>query len=150
MPAGALFLDNEIPINSWRELTSFFEGKPFLVDCWTTWCGPCIAQFMYCEPLKEYLDERNIGIVYIVFDNNLDRQKWESLIKKCGLNGHHMAANSKFEADFLRTINLYPSSGFAIPRYILADKYGNIINSKMVSPSQKELLFSQIEEELIE
>ena len=56
-------LDREKPINTFEELTSKFAGKAFFIDCYATWCSPCIEEFQYKEELKVFLNKHNIEFI---------------------------------------------------------------------------------------
>lgn len=46
------------------------SGKPVMIDCWATWCGPCMAMSPLVDELaKEYEDKVVIG-KYNVDENN--------------------------------------------------------------------------------
>lgn len=51
----------ELAIGQWvkgDEVTGFEEGKVYVVECWATWCGPCIAGMPHLsEVQKEYKDK---------------------------------------------------------------------------------------------
>lgn len=142
------FLGIDKEITTFDDLVDSLKGKPLFIDCWATWCGPCIAQFKYNKALEEYLEENNIQMLYIVFDKDLDEQKWKSLINKHNLKGYHFTSNPSFYKDFLAVISENSSAGFGFPTYVLVSKNGDIINNNMKSPSLKKDLYKQIEMEL--
>lgn len=46
------------------------SGKPVMIDCWATWCGPCVAMTPIVDELaKEYEGKVVIG-KYNVDENN--------------------------------------------------------------------------------
>ena len=63
LPKGTYILDKEKPIDTFEELTQNLSGKAFFIDCWATWCSPCIEQFQYGESLKEFLKMNGIEIL---------------------------------------------------------------------------------------
>lgn len=144
LPKGTYILDKEIQINTFEDLALQFSGKAFFIDCWATWCSPCIEEFKYIEPLKEYLKNNELEMVYISFDRNLDDEKWLSFIKDYNLSGYHMRANEKFRADFVSEVDW----NNRIPVYLIVNENGEIVEKDALCPSEKDRLFKQIETKL--
>lgn len=57
-----------------------FKGKVIYIDLWATWCGPCIEEFPYLNPLKEKYKNRDIVFITLSIDDNKILWK-KSLIK---------------------------------------------------------------------
>jgi len=140
LPEGTFVLDRDKPINTFEELASKFTGKAFFIDCWATWCGPCIEQFQYKEPLIRFLKNNDIEMVYLNFDSNVEDEKWLSYIKKYNLIGHHVRTNVDFVNDFTKATN-YDN---LLPTYMLINKKGEVVESKALFPENKEKLYEQI------
>jgi thiol-disulfide isomerase/thioredoxin len=139
LPEGVIFLDKDKPFNSFNELITYFTGKYVFIDCWATWCGPCISQFEYANPLKEFLKANKIEILYLALENDESRDKVEIFCKKYNLTGYHIVANKIFQKDFNKKFEIKN-----IPRYILIDKKGDIAIRETLFPSKKEELYDQI------
>ena len=103
-----------------------FRGKYVYIDMWATWCGPCQKELPYLKKLEEKFRGRNIAFVGLSID--ADTAKWEARVKSGELCGTqlHIGRGSKFQAD-------YRISG--IPRFILLDPNGRIVNPDMTRPS---------------
>lgn len=103
-----------------------FRGKYVYIDMWATWCGPCQKELPYLKKLEEKFRGRNIAFVGLSID--ADKAKWEARVKSGELCGTqlHIGRGSKFQAD-------YRISG--IPRFILLDPNGRIVNPDMTRPS---------------
>ena len=140
LPEGTYILDKDQEIKSFEELALQFTGKGFFIDCWATWCSPCIEEFQYNKSLKEFLVEHRLEMVYISFDNNLADEKWLSFIRKHELDGHHMRANEAFRSDFIGV------SGWnqILPSYLIVSKNGRIVENDALRPSEKDKLYKQI------
>ncbi len=140
MPENVFILDRELPISSFSTLVDIMAGRPFLIDCWATWCGPCFYQFRYNDQLKVFLETMNMEIVYISFDRPEDENQWISAIKNNNLQGYHFRINNSFMEDLAVT-------GFkgALPTYMIVNENGEILEGEAFFPSQKELLYNQIE-----
>ncbi len=103
-----------------------FRGKYVYIDMWATWCGPCQKELPFLKKLEEKFRGRNIVFVGLSIDS--DKAKWEARVKSGELCGTqlYIGRGSKFQAD-------YHISG--IPRFILLDPNGRIVNPDMTRPS---------------
>lgn len=109
-----------------------FRGKTLLVDIWGTWCGPCIAEMPYLEKLQaKYGNRKDVMIMSIACDKNVGT--WKAFL------GNHHTTWHQFIADKAGNKTLddkYFCIG--IPRFIVIDKNGNLINADATRPSDKD------------
>jgi thiol-disulfide isomerase/thioredoxin len=133
------FVDNYENINSLADCILPLKGKQIYIDIWSTSCGPCKKEFEYNEKLKETLKNKDVEILYISLDSDQNKDRWENMIKYYNLKGNHIRANEKLEADLERELGR-----FGIPRYLIIDKQGNIVNSDAPRPSN----LSELEKQL--
>lgn len=112
---------------------SDLRGKVLYIDVWATWCGPCVSEIPFMEKLWEkYGDNPNLEFVSISTDHNEDSWKkklaqdkpgWKNFVTEGGMRG---------------PLNqLYGISG--IPRFMLIDKDGRIINVNAARPSSPDI-----------
>lgn len=144
-------LENKInfitqPIKSLKELSTILDlkGKKIFIDIWATWCVPCRMQFQFKDKLDSLAKRYNIAIVYMSIDKEILRNKWISDVEQLKLNGNHILANDTLIADIQK--NIFMNKGVIIPRYILLDKNGKILNNDAPRPSapdEIEKLFSK-------
>jgi RNA polymerase sigma factor (sigma-70 family) len=59
------------------------RGKVVLIDCWATWCSPCMAKMSKLKELYEEHHKEGLEIVGLCFDQ--DAQKARKAIKRLGL-----------------------------------------------------------------
>jgi len=140
-----IFLDN---INSWEEAIKPLQGKKVYVDIWATWCEPCLKEFAHNEALKKNLTENGIQLLYISLDGSNDDKKWRDCIKQYNLTGTHIRfqeGGSGFrrqseglglDLQKLFFTNAKGGISVSIPRYILIDEKGNILDKNAKKPSQ--------------
>lgn len=142
--SGIKYIENTI--NTLKDLSKVpdFDQKILYIDIWATWCGPCIAQFKHKEKLHEVLSSyKNIIPVYISIDKDADDMHWKEKTKGFNLNGYHLRANEQLVTDINE--QLFDGTGIGIPRYILMDGDGNILNKKISGPINIEKLKQELD-----
>lgn len=108
---------------------SDLAGKYVYIDNWATWCGPCRGELPALKELEHKYKNKNIYFVSISCDQ--DKAAWEKMVKEDKLGGiqlHNGGDNTFMDA--------YMVTG--IPRFILLDREGKIINANMSRPSNPE------------
>ncbi|MGY6650409.1 TlpA family protein disulfide reductase [Wenyingzhuangia sp. IMCC45574] len=106
-------------------------GNYVYIDIWATWCNPCLAQIPYLQKLEEKFHGKKIKFVSLSIDNPNAKGKWKQMIANKNMGGIQLFANGP-----LSFVDDYQVSG--IPRFILLDKKGNIINANAPRPSDPE------------
>ena len=113
-----------------------FKGKFVYIDIWATWCGPCFAQFPYLKELEKDFEGKNISFVSISTDDDRRsgtwenaHEKWIKTVKSQNLSGIQLWAG-KDDARFSQEYQISK-----IPRFILIDPEGKIVNSDEMRPS---------------
>jgi thiol-disulfide isomerase/thioredoxin len=104
-----------------------FKGKFVYIDIWSTWCAPCIKEIPELDKLQTEFKDKNI--VFISICENDDKERWRATVVDNGLQGIHLFvpdADNKFLTDYLVS---------GVPRFILIDENGFIIESKAPQPS---------------
>lgn len=106
-----------------------FRGKYVYIDMWATWCGPCKREIPYLKALEE--EFKDAEIVFLGLSVDQDKEAWEKMVKDGGLTGVqlYLGVGSRFQEAYRVD---------AIPRFILLDKRGVIINNNMSRPSAPE------------
>jgi len=111
------------------------KGKYLYLDIWATWCGPCIAEIPSLKKLEKKYHGKNIEFVSISIDKMKDHEKWKKMIIDKELKGIQLFADKNWESKFVEE---YMIKG--IPRFILIDPQGNIVNANAPRPSDEKLL----------
>ena len=110
-----------------------FKGKNVYIDVWATWCGPCRKEIPHLEELMEtYQGNDNIVFASVSIDD--DKEAWEKMVTKDEMRGIQLIADEAWDSSICKD---YMIRG--IPRFILVDKEGNIIDSRAPRPSSDEI-----------
>jgi thiol-disulfide isomerase/thioredoxin len=111
------------------------KGKYVYIDVWATWCGPCLQEVPALQKVEEQYHGKNIEFVSISVDNIKDREKWSNLVDTKHLGGIQLLADKDLRSDFILKYGI-----LAIPRFILIDPNGNIVNFDAPKPSENKLI----------
>lgn len=103
-------------------------GKFVYIDCWSSFCGPCIKEMPEMKSLSEEFKFKNIIFITISADN--DKEKWLRKIKEFKLTN---TINLCTEGIIHKFNNDYNAKAF--PRYILIDDKGHILDATASKPS---------------
>jgi alkyl hydroperoxide reductase subunit AhpC len=85
--------------------------------------------------VEEQYHGKNIEFVSISVDNIKDREKWSNLVDTKHLGGIQLLADKDLRSDFILKYGI-----LAIPRFILIDPNGNIVNFDAPKPSENKLI----------
>ncbi len=120
--------------NTLTQIIQSHKGKVIYIDFWASWCGPCRALMPSSRNLHDEYKDEKVEFIYISIDD--DEKNWKSATQK------EQLTNS--ENNFL-SIN-YPKANLyqklimkTIPRFIIYDKKGNLVNSNAPNPDSKEI-----------
>ncbi|GAA3604390.1 TlpA disulfide reductase family protein [Flavivirga amylovorans] len=115
------------------------KGKYVYIDMWATWCGPCKAEIPFLKEVEKAYHDKNIAFVSISIDKKKAYNTWRNMVKDKALSGIQLWA--KEDKTF---VDEYKVSG--IPRFILIDPNGNVVNADAPRPSSDKLkvLFKEL------
>ncbi|MGH1388269.1 TlpA family protein disulfide reductase [Kordia sp.] len=111
------------------------KGKYVYIDVWATWCGPCIGEIPSLKKVEKEYHGKNIEFVSISIDQKDAYETWKSMIKNRELGGIQLMADNAWKSQFVTD---YAIEG--IPRFILIDPNGKIVNADAPRPSSPKLI----------
>lgn len=120
---------------------SDLKGKYVYLDIWATWCAPCKAEIPFLKEIEKEYHNKNIEFVSISVDKKEAYDTWKNMVTSENLGGIQLYADNNFESDFIMEYGIN-----AIPRFILVDPDGNIVDANTLRPSNPKLkeLFSEL------
>jgi len=110
------------------------QGEFIYIDFWATWCGPCIKEIPSLKILETEFENDPIHFVSISFDKEKDTLKWKNYVQDNQLTGIQLWADKPTHEEISNTLNIK-----SIPRFILLDREGNIIDANAPRPSNPSL-----------
>jgi thiol-disulfide isomerase/thioredoxin len=105
-----------------------FKGKVVYVDVWATWCGPCKREIPDLQKLEEEYHGKNVAFVSISTDR--DEKAWRDFLKKQTMGGYQLHQSQNFDETISKAFVIN-----GIPRFILFDEEGKIVNPEAPRPS---------------
>ena len=122
---------NATDVSGKKVAVADLKGKYVYIDVWATWCGPCRKEMPYLVKLEEKYKDKDIHFVGLSCDAS--REAWEKDLAKGDKKGIQirLEPGDTFMDDYMI---------LGIPRFILLDKDGNIINPDMTRPSDPDTM----------
>lgn len=108
------------------------KGKYVYIDVWATWCGPCKREIPFLQQVEEEYHKKNIAFVSISTDRANKYNAWRKMIEDKQMGGIQLFAGTDYSFSQEYQIN-------SIPRFILIDPDGNIIDANAPRPSDPKL-----------
>lgn len=99
------------------------KGKVILIDCWATWCPPCVASFPKLVEKHEKYAGKGLAVISLSTDRPSDAPKVIDFLKKqkATFTNLHMTVDAAAQKG-LQEKFLYRN---AIPHAVLFDRTGN-------------------------
>ena len=132
--------ENYMDVKGGEKSLDSFKGKYVYIDVWATWCRPCIQQIPYLQTLEKEYHNKNIEFVSISTDESRRsggsweavEKKWRGFIKKKNMTGVQLWSGQDYSFQQAYQIN-------SIPRFILIDPEGKIVEANAARPSDPAL-----------
>lgn len=108
-----------------------FKGKVVYIDVWATWCGPCLAEQPYLEEIEqEYAGNEDIVFMGVSIDD--EKAAWLNAVTQKEMSGVQLFSEGGFNSEINQKYNI-----LGIPRFILIDKAGNLVDATAARPSSE-------------
>ena len=110
-----------------------YNGQFLLIDFWAGYCKPCIANFPFQEKLMQRYKSDPIQFISVSLDKDIFT--WKEAIRKYHIHGIQL---SDFKGQN-GMLPVYCKVVTSIPRYVLINKEGEIINFDAPQPMDPDL-----------
>ena len=105
------------------------KGKVIYVDCWATWCSPCLGEMLNSKALMQEFKGKDVAFVFLCVDSQEDI--WKSTISRMSLDGQHYFLSKKQSSELRSIYNIQ-----GIPHYILYNKNGTLFERSTLRPGE--------------
>lgn len=109
-------------------------GKVIFINFWASWCQPCIEMIPDFKKLEEQFSQKGVIFITIAFDK--DHNKWKSSqsFKSMETSEYNYILRNPYSSKFLKDNKV-----FYVPRYLIINKSGDIINPNAPKPNESKL-----------
>lgn len=120
--------------SSLEEILNKYKGKVIYCDIWASWCEPCRRELPYSIQLEKELSGQGVEFLYFAYNDKVD--VWKKVISQWGQESrpNHYFISDPYHAQWVDAFQIE-----TIPRYIVFDRSGNIVNLNAPSPSSSNI-----------
>jgi thiol-disulfide isomerase/thioredoxin len=104
---------------------STLKGKIVLIDCWATWCGPCLQEMPHIKELYDKYHDKGFEVIGISMDESSAKERVKKLIKQKSILWPQRFEGKGFEEDSFRKQYDIKS----LPTVFLLNKEGIIVDT---------------------
>ena len=99
-----------------KQILEVNKGKVIYIDCWATWCGPCVMEMPYSRKLMSDLKDEAVEFVFLCF--NSPKEAAQKKVTELKLGGTH------YFLDVDQSNHLQKTLAFtSFPNYILIAEF---------------------------
>lgn len=115
-----------------------YRGKFIYIDLWASWCGPCKAQIPFVQARENECKEANRNIAFVSISGDKNEQAWRMSMEEHHCHGEQLIMS--YGTDFMKFLQVE-----GIPRFVLLDTEGKIVNANAPRPQAKKEFYQMLE-----
>lgn len=116
------------------------KGKVVYVDYWASWCGPCRNEMPYSKQLHAMFTPQQLKqVVFLYISIDADESAWKNAVQQIGMEGKLGISPGNWSSEIAKYFQIN-----SIPRYMLIDKKGNIVDLNAKRPSSGQQIYDDI------
>ena len=119
----------------YEEAITRLAGKVVLVDCWATWCLPCVEQLPHTVALARQKREAGLAVVTLSLDEPADKDEVRKVLVKNGAEGVTNLISEYGGGS--ESVDAFEVPGGALPHYKLYDRTGKLRRTFALDPAAK-------------
>jgi thiol-disulfide isomerase/thioredoxin len=118
------------------------QGKVVLVDCWATWCIPCLQQLPHSMELAERHAGDGLAVVTLCFEDPDKSGQVAKVLESKGAAGQGRHYISK-QGGSSASMDAFEITGGALPHYKLYDRTGELRRVFALDPAAEKQFTTQ-------
>lgn len=113
-----------------------FKGRYLVLDFWATWCLPCLKEMPEFGALKQDFKDENIAFVSVCCSVTKEdtKEAWLNKVDTLKLSGLQLFTRNYGKSTFFKNLGVA-----GLPRFIIIDPEGNIVDASAPRPSNPRL-----------
>jgi thiol-disulfide isomerase/thioredoxin len=115
-------------------LNEYLGSKIILIDFWASWCRPCLEEMHFLKDIAIKFSGEGVNLVSISLDESTNLPKLRNVIDKNKMDWTQLLLQDGFQSQLFSELNIK-----AIPRLIMLNEKGEIINTNCPLPSNENL-----------
>src|SRR5262245_12113147 len=113
------------------------QGKVVLVDCWATWCAPCVEQLPHSVELAKNHAAAGLAVVTLNFDDPDAAEQVRAGLTRAGAGSSNVTNLQTTLGSGTEAMDAYEITSGALPHYKLYDRQGKLRQVIELDPAAK-------------
>jgi len=113
-------------------------GKVVLVDCWATWCRPCVEQLPHSIELAKQHGAAGLAVVTLNFDDPDEVEQVRKILLNSGAGTAGVTNLQSKSGGSSEAMEAFEIASGALPHYKLIDRQGQLRRTFELDPTAKQ------------